>query len=438
VTEDLDRARDREAALREMLDVISRSRDDEAPVFDVILRNAAQLCKAPIARLWLVGTAGTQYVQAASYGESLPSLQNGETWPMDPRGAVTRSIRGARSFHTHDVADTDGYRRGDTDLVRMVDDEGLRTELSVPLMRDGVGFGAVILNRRAVDPFDDADIALVETFATQAVIAIENVRQFRELPTRLAREAATREILEVISRSRDDDKPVFDMIARIAARLCGAAVCTFWRVEDGMIHSCASQGLDNADFEDILLTLKGPPIPPIPLKGNTLTGQVVKTRAVARIEDGMAESYHDHEWARATGLRQLIGVPTFVGDDVWGSINRMWPADRAIRDANIQLVESFAAQASITIENVRQFKALEALNAELGDRVQAQVDEIERTGRLKRFLTGAVADAVVSSGSEKMLSSHRALLRVLFCDIRGFTAFCETAEPEETIEVLQT
>ena len=91
----------------------------------------------------------------------------------------------------------------------------------------------------------------------------------------------------------------------------------------------------------------------------------------------------------------------------------------------------------IAIENVKQFKALEALNAELGDRVEKQVGEIERMGHLKRFLPAAVADTVVSQGSEKILSSHRALLGVLFCDIRGFTAFCETAEPEETIEVLQ-
>jgi class 3 adenylate cyclase len=105
---------------------------------------------------------------------------------------------------------------------------------------------------------------------------------------------------------------------------------------------------------------------------------------------------------------------------------------------DIALVETFAAQAAIAIENVRQFRALEALNAELGKRVEEQVSEIERMGRLKRFLPAAVADTVVSSGSEKMLSSHRALLGVLFCDIRGFTAFCETAEPEETIEVLQT
>ena len=104
----------------------------------------------------------------------------------------------------------------------------------------------------------------------------------------------------------------------------------------------------------------------------------------------------------------------------------------------IQLSQTFAAQAVIALENVRQFMALESLNAELAVRVQEQVVEIERMGRLKRFLPVAVADTVISSGSEKILESHRALLGVLFCDIRGFTAFCETAEPEETIEVLQT
>ncbi|MEO1513328.1 MAG: adenylate/guanylate cyclase domain-containing protein, partial [Planctomycetota bacterium] len=103
----------------------------------------------------------------------------------------------------------------------------------------------------------------------------------------------------------------------------------------------------------------------------------------------------------------------------------------------IELLRIFASQAVIAIENVRQFKALEALNVELGDRVAAQVGEIERMGRLKRFLSPAVAETVVTKG-EEMLSSHRALIATLFCDIRGFTAFCETAEPEETIEVLQT
>ncbi|MGQ0565303.1 MAG: GAF domain-containing protein [Gemmobacter sp.] len=792
---------EREKASAAILEVISQSRDDDGPVFDVILRNAARLCKAPIASLLLVNAGGTHLVMAAMYGETLRAHLTGDSWPMDPLpGPVARSIRAARTQHMHDLAATDEYRSGHPTYVRLVDEDGLRTDLSVPLVRDGVGFGAIVLNRRTVDPFSEGEIALVETFAAQAVIAIENVRQFRELqnrlereaasaeilavisqsrdddrpvfdailrraaqlcdafaaalilakpgdthqrmaaqygvdpatvaryhraevsmdpdgsfgaqaivtgkvvhvddvldteyfrqgvdlyvsvardsgirtemlvpllsPTgaigtfvifrrevrpftpdqialvetfaaqaviaienvrqfrelqaRLEREAATRDILEIISQSRDDNTPVFEVIAKSAARLCHAANCTFWRVENGLVHYCASYGFSRADFEDDVRT---PISSSRPLVDNTLIGQAVRTRSVARIEDGTADSYLDHDWVRAHKLRQLIGVPIFVGDDVWGSINLMWPPDQAPRDEDIRLVESFAAQASIAIENVRQFrelqtrlareaatreilevisrnpdddrpvfdiilrnaltlcagdtsallmgrkddprmtmaawrdrtsgssvmddamiaqmnatemlmdpavhvsaqaivearnihvldvrqhpsylagepsyrimgdaldvrsalvvplidargalgtvhvhrrevrpftpdeialvetfaaqaviaienvrqfKALEALNAELGDRVEAQVGEIERMGRLKRFLPAAVADAVVTSGSERMLSSHRALLGVLFCDIRGFTAFCETAEPEETIEVLQT
>ena len=104
----------------------------------------------------------------------------------------------------------------------------------------------------------------------------------------------------------------------------------------------------------------------------------------------------------------------------------------------IELLKTFADQAVIAIENVRRFKELEVLNTDLEARVETQVKDLERFGRLRRFLSPQVADAVVSTGEENLLASHRALIATLFCDIRGFTAFCEAAEPEETIEVLQT
>ena len=124
---------------------------------------------------------------------------------------------------------------------------------------------------------------------------------------------------------------------------------------------------------------------------------------------------------------------------------------RPYTDDQIALVETFAEQAVIAIDNVHQFRALEAktlevqaqaaslqsLNEDLEQRVARQVNEIERMGRLKRFLSPAVANALISSGDESKLASHRSLIATLFCDMRGFTAFCETAEPEETIEVLQ-
>ena len=115
--------------------------------------------------------------------------------------------------------------------------EGVRTRLIVPLVRHGVAIGASTLSRREIRPFTADEIHLVETFAAQAVIAIENVRQFRELQTRLAREAATREILEVISQSRDDDKPVFEVVLRKAAELCHAPMASLLIISEDRSHS---------------------------------------------------------------------------------------------------------------------------------------------------------------------------------------------------------
>ena len=145
------------------------------------------------------------------------------------------------------------------------------------------------------------------------------------------------------------------------------------------------------------------------------------------------------------GVRTILAVP-MISNGVRLGVILLYRREVKPFDADqIELVKTFANQAAIAVENVRQFRALEArtqevqaLNTDLESRVAAQVDELERLGRLKRFLSPQVADAVVSSGNESLLGSHRALIAVLFCDIRGFTAFCETAEPEETIEVLQT
>ncbi|WP_159090123.1 adenylate/guanylate cyclase domain-containing protein [Ruegeria sp. Alg231-54] len=138
------------------------------------------------------------------------------------------------------------------------------------------------------------------------------------------------------------------------------------------------------------------------------------------------------------GMRTILGVPLLLEGQAIGCITLVRREVKAFTQDEVDLLETFAAQAVIAIENVRQFKALETLNAELNERVESQVGEIERMGRLKRFLPSAVADAVVTSGDDGMLSSHRALVATLLCDLRGFTAFCESAEPEEAIEVLQT
>jgi GAF domain-containing protein len=433
----------REAATREILEVISQSRDDDRPVFDAVLRNSAILCGASMASLDIMSDDRSHAVLVAHWGDSNAKLiPVGTTiWPMDSDLAPPTSMREGRVVHIPDMADTNLYRSGEPLRVAAVEKEGIRTFLAVPLFSGGRTVGCIEIYRREVRPFSDDEIALVETFAAQAVIAIENVRQFRELQTRLAREAATREILSVISQSRDDDAPVFDVIVRNAGGLCNAPVAWLLLTAPTQrtlmlvgYHGLSRRQIELGDVFDLRT------------EPDTITGvdrAILGARTIHEEDLAQTTNYqngigHMRMLVDDEGIRTRLTVPLVSGGLGIGAILLTRREVAPFTADEIALVETFAAQAVIAIENVRQFKALERLNAELGDRVQEQVGEIERMGRLKRFLPAAVADTVISSGSEKLLSSHRALLGVLFCDIRGFTAFCETAEPEETIEVLQT
>ena len=447
----------REAATREILEIISQSRDDERPVFDAILRNAARLCEATTGGLVIGRSSDTHWRSVAMFGadalaEKLPDFG---LVPMDPTQSITaRAIVSGETVHTRDLLETQEYKNGAC-AARLVGDEiGARVLLNVPLMQKDGALGAIVLQRLVPVPFTQPQIELVQSFAAQAVIAIENVRQFRAiqvanaaLQTRLAREAATREILEVISRNPDDDRPAFDAILGNAIRLCGADTSALilgrrgdprmtlaaWRdkASSSTVHDDAMISEFNAT--DLLMD------PAV-----HLSAQVIFDERKMQVTDILqTDGYLSGEpsyliMADTLGVRTALIIPLIDARGALGVVHVHRRETRPFSDDEIALVETLAAQAVIAIENVRQFKALEALNTELGDRVEVQVGEIERMGRLKRFLPAAVADAVVSSGSEKLLSSHRALLGVLFCDIRGFTAFCETAEPEETIEVLQT
>ena len=437
---ELARGQARERATRTILDIISRSRDDEAPVFAAILENACALCDAPLAGL-ILGTPQDAAQRLAAHRGMLPAAMEmfarGEMRMDGDLSYAARSIIEGCTIAFDDMKDSALYRAGSPVVRAMVDDSGIRSVLFVPLVRDGAAIGNLTLFRRAVDPFDAASIALVETFAAQAVIAIENVHQFREVQDRLERETASSRILHVISQSRDDEGPVFAAILESAARLCAADQATLQLVnaERTRFNLAAGWGLDRTAFpigHDWPLA-GDQPVPSAILSGQCVGVDDFRDTAAYRDGDPVVRRIADEE-----GVRTRLAVPLMRDGVALGTITLSRREVRPFSTSHIQLVETFAAQAVIAIENVRQFKALEALNAELGARVDAQVGEIERMGRLKRFLPAAVADAVVSSGSEDMLSSHRAMLGVLFCDIRGFTAFCETAEPEETIEVLQT
>ncbi|MCE8537929.1 GAF domain-containing protein [Ruegeria pomeroyi] len=429
----------REEAIRSILEVIQKSREDEGPVFEAILTQAAELCAASQASLQLANAERTQFKIAYYWGFEETAFSVGGSAPLNSGRPIPEVIRTGNTINIADLIDTDLYREKDPVIKHVVEIEGVRSWLIVPLMNGPLAIGAIALSRKEVRPFVKTEIQLLESFAAQAVIAIENVRQFREVQERLERERANGEILSVISWSRDDEKPVFDVILSNASQLCNASVAALVLL-DGARTELTIAALQGSFRNFAVGTSR------FPLDGDFgACAAVRETRIVHRRSTRDIQNVEARRNLEDDGVRTVLWVPLMKAAEAIGVLGLFRSFESPFSDSEIALVETFAAQAVIAIENVRQFRALadrtaevEALNASLETRVSEQVDEIERMGRLKRFLPAAVADTVISSGSDKMLSSHRALLGVLFCDIRGFTAFCETAEPEETIEVLQT
>ena len=436
---------EREAATREILQVISRSRDDDEPVFDVILKNALALCDAPFGGAFLYNDTRTHFVPVAVQGarsDWLATFRDNPP-PNDPsKSMMAQAAKAGGAVQVDDVKDTDLYRQGEPSRVNVVDVEGMRTAVTVPMFSGDDCVGVICLYRHEVRRFDEDQIALVESFAAQAVIAIENTRQFRELQTRLEREAATREILQVISKSRDDAKPVFEALLDAALRLCGSSNGALILGEEGDGPQILAAQKGATVSEETLAKYRDGEFP-MDAEQSLAAKAIIERKTLHYPDIEQGEPYRQgmavvRKLFEKEGIRSSIYVPLISNDKGIGCLNLHHQQQHTYAADEIALVETFAAQAVIAIENVRQFKALETLNAELGDRVEEQVGEIERMGRLKRFLSPAVADAVVSKGEDAALSSHRALIATLFCDIRGFTTFCETAEPEETIEFLQT
>ena len=216
-------------ALSEILRVIAASRDDEAPVFKAILENAKTLCAAHMAGL-ILGRAEDETQQLAASLNIQPNVvemfDTGQM-KMDPNlSYAARCIAEGRLIAFADMGESDLYRAGSPIVRAMVDVSNIRSVLFVPLLSNGTAIGLITLFRAQIDPFDDEEITLVEGFAAQAVIAIENARQFRALQTRLERERASTEILDVISQCRDDEAPVFDTVLRQARTLCNASTAT--------------------------------------------------------------------------------------------------------------------------------------------------------------------------------------------------------------------
>src|SRR3974390_3253175 len=253
----------------------------------------------------------------------------------------------------------------------------------------------------------------------------------RELKEAREQQAATSDVLRVISSSPTELLSVLDMVGENAARLCDANNAVIFRLEGDILRQVASYGG---------IPTTSHPSDGLPADRDTVSGRAVCDRRTIHVYDLAAA---DSEFpvgsrhAKVDGHRTTLATPLLREGTPIGAILIRRMEVRPFSDTQIALLETFANQAVIAIENVRLLDELNKLNQQLEQRVADQVGEIERMGRLRRFLPPQEADLIVASGTEKQLESHRREITALFCDLRGFTDFSESSDPEDVMALLR-
>jgi GAF domain-containing protein len=387
---DLREALDQQTATGEILGVISGSPTDVQPVFQGILESAGRLCEASAGTILLV--EGDALVRAATHG--LLPLETGERRPLNRDNAAGRAVLDRETIHIFDVtAVPDEFPLSMPTFERL----GHRTLLGTPLIHKGISIGVLSIMRTEVRPFTDKQIQLLKTFANQAVIALENVRLFNELKESLEQQTATSEILGVIASSPTDIQPVLDIIAKNAARLCGADDAVIRRVEGDSLSFAAH-------FGSIRLLHEIGAGVPIERAGG-FAGRAVREARTLHVHDLMAAEA-EFPGARgggvAVGVRTTLGVPLLKDGKPLGIIHIRRLKVQPFTEQQVRLVETFADQAVIAIENVRLFKEIQERNAELRKALEHQTATAEVLGIISRSPTDVqpVLDAIVESAAK--------------------------------------
>ena len=362
-TTDLTESLEQQTATSEVLKVISRSAFDLQPVFDAMAENAVKLCEAE--RGYIFRFDGKLLRAVATYNVGPENREFVDRNPI-ALGRHSISARAAVERRTVQVADI----QADPEYAYVARDvELIRTTLAVPMLRGDDLVGTITIYRLEVKPFTEKQVALVETFAAQAVIAIENTRLLNELRESLEQQTATSEVLRVISSSPTNVQPVFDSIAESAVRLCGGQFSIVVRFDGKVMDFGSSFGL-SAEGLNILRGML-----PRPASEDTASGRAILRRAVVEVSDVLADpalGAQAQGVARAVTYRSIVAVPLLHEGDPIGTIAVARANAGAFPERQIALLKAFADQAVIAIRNVRLFDEVEARTEELSESLQQQ------------------------------------------------------------------
>jgi GAF domain-containing protein/CheY-like chemotaxis protein len=394
--QDLTEALEQQTATSEVLKVISRSTFDLQPVLETLIENASRLCGADSGAVYRFD--GELQRLAAAHNISPELREYVEQHPLGPGSgtAVGRAVLERRAVHIHDALADPEYTYSGRTFGEY------RTILGIPMLREGTPVGVFSVQRAKVLPFTDKQIELVTTFADQAVIAIENVRLFKELEARnrdltesLEQQTATGEILSVISSSPTDVQPVFDTIAANALALCNGTWSAVLRFDGDVMELVSLHNLsDPTGIEAVRRAF-----PRRPSRGGA-TDRAILTRTVAHIPDVLEDPEYQHlGMAQAAGYRSQLSVPMLREGQPLGAITVAGASPGTFSEQQVNLLRVFADQAVIAIENVRLFRELQVRNRDLTETLEQQT----ATGEILRVISSSptnvqpVFDTIVRS-----------------------------------------
>ncbi|MGH7061429.1 MAG: GAF domain-containing protein, partial [Stellaceae bacterium] len=369
-------ALDQQTATTEVLQVINSSPGDLAPVFDAMLERATRLCEAEYGLLGTYGPDGFRGVAAVGLpmGSADALSRIGHPPPDTALGRVERTRKPVQII---DIAQEPAY----AEVFRV--NPWLRqvhSNLVVPLLKDGELVGVFILFRGQVRPFTDKQIALLQNFAAQAVIAMENARLLTETREALEYQTATSDVLKVISRSTFDLEPVLENVIDTAIRLCRAHMGSIFRLKDGRYRWAVGYGLDPAYREIEMRT-------PLAPDSGTLVGRTARAGRAVQIADALVDPlYAVKDEAALTRARTMLGVPLLREGTPIGVIAMARDRVEPFNEKEIALVTTFADQAVIAIENARLFNELHARTAELG----RSVDELQMLNEVAQAVSSTL------------------------------------------------